>query len=115
MVAGLRWRWRPALGRWRVEGQGGQAQALGGLRTHLAPPGGLSVGEGDPLQVDGSFHSLEQKVPLFGLELEVPLARVTPPTRLKGEGGLRTERESGLNKTSVIKSRLYSDCKACEG
>lgn len=89
VAAGLRGWWRSALDRDCVVGRGGQVQRLRGLQIHQAPTGGLSVGEGDPLQVDGSFHSLKQDVPLFGVELEVPLARVTPSTRLEGEGGLR--------------------------
>lgn len=82
-------RQRPALGQWQAVRWGGQAEALGGVGTRLAPPGGLSVGRGDLLQVDGGFHGLEKDVPLFGVELKVPFAGVAAPTRLEGESGLK--------------------------
>lgn len=87
LAAGLRQ--RPALGQWQVVRWGGQAEALGGVWTRLAPPRGLSVGRGDLLQVDGGFHGLEKDVPLFGVELKVPFAGVAAPTRLEGESGLK--------------------------
>lgn len=87
LAAGLRQ--RPALGQRQAVRWGGQAEALGGVWTRLAPPGGLSVGRGDLLQVDGSFHGLEKDVPLFGVELKVPFAGVAAPTRLEGESGLK--------------------------
>lgn len=87
-AAALRRRWRPALGRpcavrWR-----GQAEGRAGLRVGRTPTRGLSAREGGPLQVDGRFHGLEQDVALFGVELKVPLPRLTPSTCLEGEGGL---------------------------
>lgn len=82
-------RQRPALGQRQAVRWGGQAEALGGVWARLAPPGGLSVGRGDLLQVDGGFHGLEKDVPLFGVELKVPFAGVAAPTRLEGESGLK--------------------------
>lgn len=96
MAAGLRQLWHPGLDQGRVEGQGGKAQVLGGLLTHLAPSRGLSVGVGGPLQVDGSFHGLKHGVPLFGVELKTPLARVTPPAGLKGEGALKERKDRSV-------------------
>lgn len=87
LAAGLRQ--RPDLGQRQAVRWGGQAEALGGVWTRLAPPGGLSVGRGDLLQVDGGFHGLEKDVPLFSVELKVPFAGVAAPTRLEGESGLK--------------------------
>lgn len=103
VAAGLKWWWRPALARVRVVRWRGQVESLAGLRIHLAPTRGLSVREGDPLQIDGCFHSLKQDVPLFCVELEASLARITPPPRLEGEGGLGRGTESGLKQTSVCR------------
>lgn len=89
MAAWLRHRWQPVLA------QRQQVRVLGRLWSHLAPRGGLSLGEGDPLQVDGSFHHLKQQASLFGVELKTPLAGVAPPARLEGEGGLKEKSESG--------------------
>lgn len=88
MAAVLRQRWRPILDQRRVEGQGGQVHIQGGLWTQLAPSGGLPLGDGDPLQVDGSFHRLKQEVPLLGVKLKTALAGVAPPPGLEGEGRL---------------------------
>ena len=96
MAAGLRRHQRPALGQRHVVGQGGQVCVRWGIWTQLPPRGGLSVGEGDPLQVDRCFHGLEQDIPLFGVELETPLAGLTPPPCLEGEGGLKTGKKEGV-------------------
>ncbi len=52
------------------------------------------MGEGDPLQVDGSFYSLKQEVPPFGVELKIPLTRLAPPPGLEREGGLKDRKHS---------------------
>lgn len=62
------------------------------------------MGEGDPLQVDGCLHGLEQDVPLFGVELKAALAGVTPPTSLEGEGGLKERTRVRSDQTSVQNS-----------
>lgn len=89
MAAWLR-QWRhPVLD----QRQGWQVQVRGRLRTRLASRD-LPVGEGDPLQVDGSFHGLKQEVPLFGIKFKTPLTGVTPPPGLEGEGGLKERHRS---------------------
>lgn len=70
----LRARLSSALDHGWVEGQGGQALALGGVWTLEGPPRYLSVGKCSALLVDGSLYSLEQNVPLLGVKLEAPLA-----------------------------------------
>lgn len=104
MAPWLRQRWHPVLDQGRVEGQLWQVLVLRRLWTHLAPTRGLPVREGDPLQVDGCLHGLKQDVPLFGVELKAALTRVTPPTGLEGEGGLKERTRVRSDQTSVQNS-----------
>lgn len=103
----LLWRRRPAVAQRGVSGRGWQGEVVvvgAGFWRHRAPSGGLSVGEGDLLQVDGGLDGLEQQVSLLGVELKASLAGVTPATRLEGEGGL--EGTKWLFSVSVCRSAV---------